>query len=80
MWEMVDEKSLIIPFRISSPSLSGRSGFILIILSYVRFQVLTAAIIRVITLMTDAVGISETSVYSDETTKHYIPEGPHPQS
>jgi hypothetical protein len=35
----------------------------------------TASIIRVIiALMMEAVRTSETSVYSKETTKHYIPE------
>jgi hypothetical protein len=34
----------------------------------------TSSIIRVITLMMEAVGISETLVYSKETTQCYIPE------
>jgi hypothetical protein len=41
-------------------------------------EVYTASIIRVIiTLMMEAVRTSEISVYSNETTRRYIPEGSH---
>jgi hypothetical protein len=39
----------------------------------------TASIIIIITLMTKAVGASETSVYFNETTQRYTPEGCHLQ-
>jgi hypothetical protein len=35
----------------------------------------TASIIRFIALMMEAVRISETSVYFNETTRRYVPEG-----
>jgi hypothetical protein len=43
-------------------------------------EVRTASIIRVIILMMEAVRTSETSVYSNETARRYIPEGSHPQN
>jgi hypothetical protein len=53
--------------------------------TYMRFQVLTVANMKrrafwdVITLMMEAVHTSETSVYSNEATWLYIPEGSHLQ-
>jgi hypothetical protein len=36
-----------------------------------------ASIIRVITLMMEAVRTSETSVYAKENKRHYLPQGSH---
>jgi hypothetical protein len=46
-----------------------------VIIGFRRIIALSVSISRAITLMMEAVCTSESSVHSNETTRHYIPEG-----